>query len=51
MGILLGFLLIAFALHVPLWVGIAVTVAALMAAVRFTLWYTARVRARRAPPG
>jgi len=44
-------LLMLYVPAVPLWVGIAVTVAALLAAVRFTLWYTARVRARRAPPG
>ena len=30
----------------PLWVGIAVTVAAIAGAIRFTQWYPARMRAR-----
>lgn len=31
---------------VPLWVGVAVTVIAILGAIRFTLWYPKRVRAR-----
>jgi hypothetical protein len=31
---------------VPLWVGVAVTVAAILAAIKFTQWYPDRVRAR-----
>jgi len=38
--------LMAFATHIPTWVGIMVTVAALMGALKFTGWYPVRSRSR-----
>jgi hypothetical protein len=46
-------LVLLYAPDVPPWVGVSATILALLAAVKFTGWYPARVRARGliAPPG